>query len=62
MENFQGPSFLMGVATRSILGKQILPTVKDKNHKTDSLSLKRRVDFILFILHNKWIEIGLYQN
>lgn len=48
MENFWGPSFLVGVAVCSILGKQILTTVKDKNHKTDSLSLKRRVDFIYF--------------
>lgn len=62
MENFQGPSFLAGVAACTILGKNILTTVKDKNHKTDSLSLKRTVSFILYILYNKWLEIGLYQN
>lgn len=62
MENLQGPSFLVGVAVCSILGKQILTTVKDKTHKTDSLSLKRRFGFILYILHNKWLEIGLNQN
>lgn len=52
MENLQGPSFLVEATVCGTLGKEILTTVKDKNHKTDSLLLKRRVGLVLFCIIN----------